>query len=187
MHRYRIVPIQCSRVVTLIENHRHTIVALLPTSSQPVAGDILIVRDASRQKPSYIMSVLPNPAQIRYRTVAEAIASATRWATAHTRTIWLTEDGRTFSVVSPSVVASSSDGEPSSVRRDFLERLIRRIEAEYLEMPGLQLTRAQAQRLWAVDHATCSLVLDVLVNRGFLLCGADDRFRRASDGGVFPG
>src|SRR5262245_7291557 len=36
-----------------------------------------------------------------------------------------------------------------------LESLLRRIEGEYLEMPGLQLTREQAQRLWVLDCDTC--------------------------------
>jgi hypothetical protein len=63
-----------------------------------------------------------------------------------------------------------------------LELLLRRIEGEYLEMPGLQLTREQAQRLWALDHETCSGLLDVLVMNGFLVCGPDSRYRRTMDG-----
>jgi hypothetical protein len=62
-----------------------------------------------------------------------------------------------------------------------LERLVRRVEGECLEMPGLQLTREQAQRLWALDRATCVSVLDVLVNRRFLVRGTDHRYRRARE------
>src|SRR5687768_16771941 len=40
--------------------------------------------------------------------------------------------------------------------------LVRRIESEYREMPGLNLTLGQAQRLWGVDHATCVQVLTLL-------------------------
>ena len=29
------------------------------------------------------------------------------------------------------------------------------IRAEYLEFPGMQLTRAQVRRLWNLDEATC--------------------------------
>jgi hypothetical protein len=42
------------------------------------------------------------------------------------------------------------------------------VESEYLEMPGLTLTEAQARRLWNLDGATCRLVLSTLVDRGFL-------------------
>jgi hypothetical protein len=66
------------------------------------------------------------------------------------------------------------------------EQLLRRIEGEYLEMPGLQLTREQAQRLWALDETMCVFVLDALVDCHFLARGSDDRYRRVSDGNA-PG
>jgi hypothetical protein len=46
--------------------------------------------------------------------------------------------------------------------------LVRRIESEYREMPGLNLTVAQAQKLWGLDHATCLRVLTLLVTRRVL-------------------
>ena len=42
------------------------------------------------------------------------------------------------------------------------------IRAEYLEIPGLHLTRAQFQRLWNLDDVTCDSLLRTLVDRGFL-------------------
>ena len=48
------------------------------------------------------------------------------------------------------------------------EALASRIRGEYLEMPGLSLTCAQACRLWQLDDATCSAVLRRLVAEGFL-------------------
>ena len=42
------------------------------------------------------------------------------------------------------------------------------VQSEYLEMPGLALTEAQARRLWNLDGGTCRLVLSTLVERGFL-------------------
>ena len=68
------------------------------------------------------------------------------------------------------------------MRTNLIEQLVRRIEGEYREMPGLRLTCAQAQRLWALDRATCASILDALVERRFLTCGADDRYRRAGEG-----
>lgn len=42
------------------------------------------------------------------------------------------------------------------------------IRAEYLEMPGLSVTLAQAARLWHVDRHSCLDVLDALTREGFL-------------------
>jgi hypothetical protein len=42
------------------------------------------------------------------------------------------------------------------------------IRAEYLEMPGLNLTARQAQRLWNLDSMTCQGLLQALVDNGFL-------------------
>jgi len=46
--------------------------------------------------------------------------------------------------------------------------LVRRVQSEYLEMPGLCLTFDQACRLWALDSQTCSRVLQDLVAEGFV-------------------
>ena len=48
------------------------------------------------------------------------------------------------------------------------EYLVARIRGEYCEMPGLQLTLAQACRLWQVDASTCETVLEHLVREAFL-------------------
>ena len=42
------------------------------------------------------------------------------------------------------------------------------IRGEYLEIPGLHLTRPQAQRLWGLDSRTCDALLGSLVRSGFL-------------------
>lgn len=47
-------------------------------------------------------------------------------------------------------------------------RLLDRIRAEFLEMPGLSLTPAQAQRLWGMDRATCEHLCGRLLEEGFL-------------------
>ena len=47
------------------------------------------------------------------------------------------------------------------------ERLLERIRAEYLEMPGLCLTSEQVQRLCGVERTICQLVLDSLVDAKF--------------------
>ena len=49
-----------------------------------------------------------------------------------------------------------------------LHELLRRIEGEYREMPGMCVTTSQAQRLWGLDSTTCSVVLATLVERRIL-------------------
>jgi hypothetical protein len=40
---------------------------------------------------------------------------------------------------------------------------LRLIQAEYLEMPGLNLTKPQVRRLWTLESHMCDVVLDALV------------------------
>lgn len=49
-----------------------------------------------------------------------------------------------------------------------LHDLLQRIEGEYREMPGLNVTAPQAARLWGLDSTTCSFVLMTLIERGVL-------------------
>ena len=56
---------------------------------------------------------------------------------------------------------------------------LRRAQAEFLEMPGLRLTEAQAARLWSFDSALCSAVLSALVESRFLIRTRNASFSRA--------
>ena len=60
--------------------------------------------------------------------------------------------------------------------------LVIRISAEYLEMPGLRLTLAQALRLWGLDEPTCSAALETLLESKFLSRRIDGSYVRATDG-----
>jgi hypothetical protein len=63
----------------------------------------------------------------------------------------------------------------------------RRVCGEYMEMPGLRLTAAQAQRLWGLDEPTCEALFSSLVRDGFLQRHADGRYARLTDGAfAFP-
>ena len=42
------------------------------------------------------------------------------------------------------------------------------IRGEFVESPGLHVTRPQAQRLWGLDAVRCDALLDALVASGFL-------------------
>jgi len=56
--------------------------------------------------------------------------------------------------------------------------ILRRIQGEFLEMPGLRLTELQARRLWDLDAPCCSSVLQALVQTGFLFRTRDGAFMR---------
>jgi hypothetical protein len=49
-----------------------------------------------------------------------------------------------------------------------LHTVIERVRAEFLEMPGMHLTFAQASRLFGLDATACQYVIDVLVKASFL-------------------
>ena len=51
-----------------------------------------------------------------------------------------------------------------------VSELLRVVQAGYLEIPGLHLTKPQAQRLWGLDSSTCDALLDALVAAQFLRC-----------------
>ena len=55
-----------------------------------------------------------------------------------------------------------------------------RVRAEYLEMPGLTLTRWQMRRLWLLDVSLCDVV-DALVASGFLWRRPNNTYARLSN------
>ena len=65
------------------------------------------------------------------------------------------------------------------------DEMLRRICGEYLEMPGLSLTLAQAQRLWGLEAETCAELLQSLTERAFL-CRRDDGTYARANGGLEP-
>lgn len=56
--------------------------------------------------------------------------------------------------------------------------VLRRVQGEFLEMPGLRLTEPQARRLWNLDQAACESLLGILVERKFLFKTRDGSFMR---------
>jgi hypothetical protein len=55
---------------------------------------------------------------------------------------------------------------------------LRRVQGEFLEMPGLRLTQPQARRLWGMDDALCNALLGALVEAKFLFQTRDGAFMR---------
>lgn len=58
------------------------------------------------------------------------------------------------------------------------EDVLRRVQGEFLEMPGLRLTEAQARRLWNLDETLCVSLLDTLVQERFLFRTGDGAFMK---------
>jgi hypothetical protein len=68
-----------------------------------------------------------------------------------------------------------------------IDQVLDRIRGEFLEMPGLRLTRAQAQRLWGLDEQLCTSLLERLIKDRFLCRRADGMYVRATEGALeFP-
>jgi hypothetical protein len=59
-----------------------------------------------------------------------------------------------------------------------MDEILRRVQGEFLEMPGLRLTEAQARRLWGLDAVTCAALLDALVAGKFLFRTRDGAVMR---------
>jgi hypothetical protein len=53
------------------------------------------------------------------------------------------------------------------------------IRAEYLEIPGLCLTKPQVERLWGLDAVTSEALLAALVDVNFLRRTSKDAYVRA--------
>jgi hypothetical protein len=56
-----------------------------------------------------------------------------------------------------------------------MDEVLQRIQGEYLEMPGLRLTAAQARRLWGLERDVCDALL---VDARFLARTRDGAFIR---------
>lgn len=69
-----------------------------------------------------------------------------------------------------------------ALRWSGLDDVVLRVRCEYIEMPGLRLTPAQAERLWGVDAAATRSVIETLVEAKFLRQTMDGAFVRADSG-----
>ena len=63
------------------------------------------------------------------------------------------------------------------------QRVLERLRAEYLEMPGMKLRLEQVQRLCGIEQTMCKLVLDALVKTNFMRLNSDGTYVRVTDDG----
>ena len=59
-----------------------------------------------------------------------------------------------------------------------VEQWADRIRAEYVEMPGLALTKRQMRRLWRLDASICDAIVDSLIASKFLYQTHDQTYMR---------
>jgi hypothetical protein len=69
-----------------------------------------------------------------------------------------------------------------ATQHQAISDVLQRVQGEYIEMPGLRLTTAQAQRLWGLDQAACDALLGALVDAKFLFRTRDGSFMRSDHG-----
>ena len=73
---------------------------------------------------------------------------------------------------------TSSASQPTAAP---IHMLLERIKSEFIEMPGLQLTPWQAQRLWGLAPLQCDAILAALVDVAFLRRTAGGAYVRAAN------
>ena len=59
---------------------------------------------------------------------------------------------------------------------------VRLIRSEYIEMPGMHLSKRQAQRLWNLDAGSTDMIFDALEASHFLRRMPNDLYVRADVG-----
>jgi hypothetical protein len=65
----------------------------------------------------------------------------------------------------------------------FLDRrVLERLRAEYLEMPGMKLRIEQVERLCGIEPTMCRPVLNALVKSNFLCLKSDGTYVRSTEG-----
>lgn len=88
--------------------------------------------------------------------------------------------GQTFVPASSSHAAREAE---VLVAQTTITDWIHLIRSEYLEIPGLLLTRNQVLRLWGLDAVTCDALLEALIDVRFLRRTHAGAYVRADGGG----
>lgn len=125
---------------------------------RPHADDIII---GGRTLGNFVVYDSAGTAQIACGTVEELLGCAARFTHRQHAQVWCVRDDQTYAPVIDPV-------------------LLRRMWSEFVEMPGLRLTPAQARRLWSVSSDTCASALETLVTLKVLVRTPDGNYARPS-------
>jgi hypothetical protein len=131
---------------------------------KPQVRDIVIRRDASG---AFTLAAGAGTPQVLSTTLAEALDRAAGFTRHRYVHVWCNSGGVTGTRLADVT-------------------LLRRIWSEYIEMPGLRLTREQARRLWTLDADTCDSLLESLVELQFLVRSLDGKYGRLTEGPERP-
>jgi hypothetical protein len=180
----------------------------MPVSATPQDRDIVVRQDRRDSRNVYVVPIASR-GQYVFRRRDDALVHGMSCARRRGVTAWLRTDGDDYVRLNDFGTTPSRGCEPNRRARDDSrasvsgpdsgssmmnsrsriranESMLQRICGEYLEMPGLQLTLGQAQRLWGLDEETCARSLDVLVESGFLVRTSRDLYARPTEGSVAP-
>jgi hypothetical protein len=139
------------------------------TRTIPEDGDVVVRQERRDGALAYVLHTAPGAHQYLLRTRAEAVAHALAFAEGHRMCAWLMDEAHDSLLLGDFRVATQ------------IQDVLIRLRAEFLEMPGLRLTRAQVARLFGVEGAVCQVVLDVLVDEKFLCTNPDGHYARLTD------
>jgi hypothetical protein len=175
-------------------------------SASPRDGDIVVRQDRRDRRNVYVVPIVSR-GQYVFRRRDDALVQGMSCARRRGVTAWLRTDAHDCVQLNDFGTTQSRGCAPSRRARDdsrasvsgpysgnsmmssrssisLRESILQRICGEYREMPGLQLTLGQAQRLWGLDEETCARSLDFLVERGFLVRTSRGVYARLTEGPV---
>ena len=131
---------------------------------RPDATDVIVRRESPA---TFTIAPHAGAPRLTCRTLGEALLRASAFALEQDVQLWYASDGDTLRPM-PELAA------------------LRRVWAEYVEMPGLRLTPRQVQRLCGIEATAAAGVLATLVELGFLEEAPDGQYRRTTGGPVMP-
>ena len=82
---------------------------------------------------------------------------------------------------------SSDPSQPAGTPLPLIAKLAEHVRGEFLNVPGLCLTEAQACHLWNVEPLVCVAILPALVDTGFLLKTSTGMYYRSRVSSIVGG
>jgi len=133
-------------------------------------GDIVVREESCGGSSVFIVRVVPGPDQYSLRSREKAISQALAFSVRLGSRVWSLAPSGQQRLLTPDVS-----------RRPFTQtvpEILDRVRGQFLEMPGLQLTARQIERLCGVEADVCQAVLDTLVEAKFLRLKRDSTYGR---------
>jgi len=140
----------------------------------PASDDLVVRREWRDGRAVLVLLRGAGPDQMTVRSRDEALTTGLRHAKRLAVSVWFSDGDDDFTLI--------EDFRAKANRKPADDRLVQRIRAEFVEMPGLRLTVAQAKRLCGIDGGICEAVLDALVDLKFLTRNRDGSYSKRSDG-----